>query len=270
MDIEASATSPAAPPRLPAVRSVGMGAPLRWLAAGGRDFVASHFAGAFYGAVFAAMGLAVLLIYRWQWQWAWSLVAGFFLIGPFVCSGLYWLSRAQERGEAGRLVDSLTCWRVNPSNIAWIASILAFVFIIWGRVSAVFFALVSTHDFPTLDGLLAQVFSFANWPYLLVWSAVTVVFGLLAIAVGAISLPMLLDRKVDTFYALIVNVRALIANPAPMALWALIVVALIGPSLAFGMVGLLLTAPLVGHGTWHAYRDLVGEAPPALDGAEPG
>ncbi|MEG2154342.1 MAG: DUF2189 domain-containing protein [Burkholderiaceae bacterium] len=270
MGIEASvnpaAVSPESPPRLPQVHPVGLAAPLRWLAAGARDFAATHFAGAFYGAVFAAMGLTVLLIYRWQWQWAWSLIAGFFLIGPFVCSGLYWLSRARERGETTRLADSLTCWRVNPANIGWIASILAFVFIIWGRVSAVFFALISTHDFPTLDGLLGQVFSLANWPYLLVWSVVTGFFGLLAIAVGAISLPMLLDRKVDTIYALIVNVRAMLANPAPMLLWALIVVVLIGPSLAFGMVGLLVTAPLVGHGTWHAYRELVGDAPPDSPG----
>lgn len=261
MGMDTSVTPASAPPRLPDVHHIGLAAPFRWLAAGWRDFVATHFIGAFYGAVFAAMGLAVLFMYHWQWQWAWSLIAGFFLVGPFVCCGLYWMSRARERGEPARLVDSLSCWRVNPGNIAWIASILAFVFIIWGRVSAVFFALVSTHDFPTLDHLLAQVFSLENWPYLLVWSGVTLVFGTLAIAVGAISLPMLLDRKVDTIYALIVNVRAFFTNPAPMLLWALIVVALIGPSLAFGMVGLLITAPLVGHGTWHAYRELVGSVP---------
>lgn len=268
MAVETSVNSSQVAPRLPEVRSIGPAAPWRWLAAGARDFAASHFAGAFYGAVFAAMGLAVLAIYRWQWQWTWSLIAGFFLVGPFVCTGLYWMSRQIERGEAVRLGDSLTCWRVNPGNIGWIASILAFVFIIWGRVSAVFFALVSTHDFPTLDGLLAQVFSLENWPYLLVWSVVTLGFGLLAIAVGAISLPMLLDRKVDTIYALIVNVRAVYRNFIPMLLWGAIVLALIGPSLAFGMVGLIVTAPLVGHGTWHAYRELVGADPDRKADAE--
>lgn len=261
MSPDTSLPSPAAPPKLPDVHRVGLAEPFRWLAAGWRDFLATRFVGAFYGAVFAAMGLAVLAVYRWQWQFAWSLIAGFFLLGPFVCLGLYALSRDLEQGRPPKLVASLTSWRANPANIAWIASILAFVFIIWGRVSAVFFALVANNDFPTLSGLLEQVFSLANWPYLLVWGAVTCLFAMLAISVGAVSLPMLLDRRVDTLYALITNVRAVWLNPLPMALWAVLVILVVAPALALGMVGLLVAAPIVGHGTWHAYRSLVGEPP---------
>jgi uncharacterized membrane protein len=264
MNPDASLPSPAAPPKLPEVRRIGLAEPFRWLAAGWRDFVASRFVGAFYGAVFAAMGLAVLGVYRWQWQFAWSLIAGFFLLGPFVCLGLYAMSRKLEQGRPPGLLDSLTSWRANPANIAWIASILAFVFIIWGRVSAVFFALVANHDFPTLTGLLEQVFSLDNWPYLLVWGAVTGLFAMLALSVGAISLPMLLDRRVDTLYALITNVRAVWRNPGPLALWALLVILVVAPALMLGMVGLLVATPVVGHGTWHAYRALVGD-PPADD-----
>ena len=73
---------------------------------------------------------------------------------------------------------------------------------------------------------------------------------------------MLLDRRVDTLYALITNVRAVWLNPLPMALWAVLVILLVTPALVLGMVGLLVAAPIVGHGTWHAYRSLVGEPPP--------
>ena len=33
----------------------------------------------------------------------------------------------------------------------------------------------------------------------------------------------------------------------------------IGSSLVSGMFALVLTAPLVGHATWHAYRDLIAD-----------
>lgn len=248
---------PDAPPALPAVRSVAVSAPFAWLAAGARDFAATGFVGAFYGAAFALMGWTILAVYDWTWQYAWSLTAGFFLVGPFLCVGIYWLSRQRERGESVSLRDSLTCWRGNAASIGWLASMLAFVFIIWGRVSAVFFALVSSHDFASLDHALARILSLDNAPYLAVWTLVAAAFGALALAVGAVSMPLATDRRLDTIPALITSVRAFWRNPAPMLLWGLVVLLLIAPSLAFGFVGLLITAPLVGHATWHAYRALV-------------
>jgi uncharacterized membrane protein len=247
----------AAPPRLPAVRRIDRTAPLRWLRAGARDMIATGFRGVFYGLAFLLIGRAILAVYDWTWQFAWSLTAGFFLVGPFLCCGLYWLSRQVARGEPVSLRASLTCWRANPGAIGWMASILALIFIIWGRVSAVFFALVSTHDFASLDRALAQILSLANWPYLLAFGAITLAFGTLALAVAAVSMPMLVDRRADTLPSLATSVRAFWANKATLALWGVLVVALIAPSLAFGFVGLLVTAPLVGHATWHAYVEMV-------------
>ncbi|UCE30936.1 MAG: hypothetical protein JSW68_12985, partial [Burkholderiales bacterium] len=64
-------------------------------------------------------------------------------------------------------------------------------------------------------------------------------------------------RGTDTMMAVFASARALWRNRGPLYLWAAIIVLLIGASLVFSFVGLLLTAPLVGHATWHAYRDLV-------------
>lgn len=77
-------------------REVGFDAPLRWLAAGWRDFRATGYRGAFYGIVFALMGIAIASIYATRWELTLALVAGFFLVGPFVCTGLYELSRQRE------------------------------------------------------------------------------------------------------------------------------------------------------------------------------
>jgi uncharacterized membrane protein len=47
-------------------------------------------------------------------------------------------------------------------------------------------------------------------------------------------------------------------NPKPMLLWAWLVALLTVCGLATFFVGLVVTFPLVGHATWHAYRETVG------------
>jgi uncharacterized membrane protein len=53
-------------------------------------------------------------------------------------------------------------------------------------------------------------------------------------------------------------VRALAVNPLPLALWAALIVLLISAGFATLFVGLLVTVPVVGHATWHAYEEIVG------------
>jgi uncharacterized membrane protein len=242
---------------IPAARRVGFGAPFAWLARGWGDMRATCFAGTFYGALFALMGLAIVRIYETRWQLTMGLTAGFFLVGPFVCCGIYWLSRQRESGERTSLVASLSCWRRNPSGVGFFAAIVTFAMIVWARVSVVIFALFSTRDFPTLQGVLKQIFAFSNLPFVGVWFGVGFVFASLVFAVSVVSVPMLLDRDSDTMMSIFGSVRALWANPGPLYLWAALIVAIVGASLLSGMVPLVLTAPLVGHATWHAYRDLI-------------
>lgn len=44
-----------------------------------------------------------------------------------------------------------------------------------------------------------------------------------------------------------------------MLLWAMIIVLLVGIGFATLFVGLIVTMPLIGHTTWHAYRSLVAD-----------
>ena len=244
-------------PRLPVVRSVGAAAPFHWVARGWDDMGATGFRGVFYGGVFALMGLLVTVVYATRWQLTMGLTAGFFLIGPFVCAGVYELSRQLERGERVNLFASLTCWRRNLGGIAFFAAILTFAMIVWARVSIVIFALFSTTDFPTLQGVVMQVVSLENVEFVLVWGGVGFVFASLVFAISVVSIPLLLDGRTDTMIAIFTSVRALVANPGPVYLWAVLIVVFIGLSLLLWMWPLVITAPLIGHATWHAYRDLI-------------
>jgi uncharacterized membrane protein len=241
------------------LRSIDSGAPLRWLARGWDDFRATGFRGAYYGVIFVLMGLLISVVYASRWQLTMGLTAGFFLMGPFVCTGIYELSRQRARGETVDLGPTLTCWRRNLGGIAFFAAILTFAMIVWARVSVVLFALFSTTDFPTLHGVVRQIVSLENLEFVAVWGGVGFVFATLVFAISVVSIPLMLDRRTDTMMAIFSSVRALFTNPGPLYLWAALIVALIGGSLLLKLLPLVITAPLVGHATWHAYRDLIEE-----------
>ena len=64
-------------------------------------------------------------------------------------------------------------------------------------------------------------------------------------------------RKADVVTAMVTSVRAVKKNPVVMFTWAFAIVALIGLGFAFFFVGVAITLPIVGHASWHAYRELV-------------
>jgi uncharacterized membrane protein len=57
--------------------------------------------------------------------------------------------------------------------------------------------------------------------------------------------------------AMRISVKAVMLNMPAMTLWALLIVLIAGLGLITFNVGLIVALPLVGHATWHAYRDLV-------------
>jgi uncharacterized membrane protein len=242
------------------IKKITFGSPFVWLKRGTEDFLATRFRGALYGLVFACMGLGLVFVYETRWQLTMGLTAGFFLLGPFVCAGLYELSRQREHGHITNLFDSMVCWKRNIGSIAFFAVILTFCMIVWARVSVVIFALFSHTDFPTLQGMLRQIISPDNLEFLAIWTVAGFVFASLVFAISVVAVPLMLDRRADTMSAIFTSVRALWANIVPLYLWAALIVLLIGIGLALSYIGLMLTAPVIGHATWHAYRDLVAES----------
>jgi len=214
--------------------------------------------GTYYGVCFAVMGYAIAVVYGNFWQATMGMMAGFFLMGPFICTGIYELSRQKERREELSLVRSWTAWFRNWKSIGFFAAMLTFFMIVWARVSVVLFALFASHDYPTVQSMLDQIISLQNIEFILVWMGVGFVFASLVFAVSVVSVPLLLDRGVDTLEAVFASARALWANPGTCLVWGLSIVILVGSSLVLFMPLMVITAPLVGHATWHAYRELVG------------
>lgn len=240
----------------PEARVVAPGAPWRWLALGIADMRAAPGASLFYGGVFALMG-AALMTFITSAAIELALVTGFLLVAPFLSVGLYDLSRRRERGEAQQLAATLTAWQANAPALGFYALILALLLAVWIRVSVVVVALFFSSGAPLEHGVLAELASTVDgWIFMGAYAAAGGGFALLVFATGVVSIPMLLDRKdMDTITAMIASFSVLRSNFATMLLWAAIIVVLVAAGFFAYFVGLAITVPLIGHATWHAYRD---------------
>jgi uncharacterized membrane protein len=74
---------------------------------------------------------------------------------------------------------------------------------------------------------------------------------------SVVSFPLLVDRDVGLDTAIATSFRAVLANLGPMALWGLLVAAILLAGMAVVFVGLVVAVPVLGHATWHLYRKLV-------------
>ncbi len=229
----------------------------RFLAEGWKEMVATKFRSLFYGVIFVVMGYAIHGVYQNLWQMTMGLTAGFFLLGPFLCCGIYDLSRQHNRGYVPNIAASTMSWARNWKSIAFFAAILTFFMIVWARVSVVLFALFGAHNYPDLRDMITKIVSFENIEFLIVWAGVGFVFASLVFAISVVSMPMMLDRGSDTMESIGTSAKTLWNNPGAMFVWAVTIAVLIGASLVLFLPLLAITAPLVGHTTWKIYEGLV-------------
>ena len=82
-------------------------------------------------------------------------------------------------------------------------------------------------------------------------------FAVLALSISVVSFPLLLDRDVGPVAAVKTSLRAVMANPVPMAAWGLVVAVSIAVGSVPFFVGLAVVMPILGHATWHLYRRVI-------------
>ena len=251
MDVDTERSS------VPAVRTVAATAAFGWLAAGWRDFRAHPLLSAFYGACYAGMGWLIAVTFRHAHEYVSALITGFFLVGPFFAIGLYELSRRRERGEPAGLAPTIDAWRPNAGAIGIFALVLAVILLVWARASLIVFALFYTSEMPSVDRFVDQIFSLDNIEFLFAYFCVGGFFAVLVFAISVVSVPMMLDRDTDGVVAVLTSLKAFAANVPAMIVWGLIIAAMVAAGFALFFVGLIVAVPIVGHATWHAYRNLV-------------
>ncbi len=255
---------PAAVDAFPEIRHVGFDAPARWLRAGWEDLRKAGGASLFYGACFAVGGWLMQLVFAHAYALFAGLITGFLLLAPFLAMGLYDLSRRMEQGEAPRLIPTFMAWRPNLANVSVLAAVLAVVFLVWARASMVIFALFfDAAGLPTFSAVVHAIIAFEQPEFALVYFAVGGFFALFVFALSVVAVPLMLDRGTDAVTSAIASLGACARNPGPMLAWAACIVVLVGIGLATQFLGLIFVMPILGHATWHAYRDLTVAVPVA-------
>jgi uncharacterized membrane protein len=244
--------------QLPDIRRVDHGRPLAWLRLGWHDLRASLAASLAYGALFALAGYLILAYASAHPHLFSAAVSGFFLIGPIAAAGLYEIARQRENGRHIDFFDSLQGLRGHGDQLMFFGVFLAFVLLSWERLSAILFALFAHGEAVRASDFFRDLFlSGAHLDFV----AAYVVFGGMLAAViftlSAVAIPMLMHRDCDIVTAMMTSARAVAGNIRAMALWALLIVVLVGIGFATYMLGMLVILPLLGHATWHAYRELI-------------
>ena len=260
--------STAAPsPSLPRIRSISLGQPLQWLALGWRDVAHCGWLSFAHGLALALFGGALLAVAHHRFWLLAGAFSGFLVVAPVLATSLYAMSRALERGEpvnAQLLKNTWLSWqhaRLRDRDGYWslvrFGLLLALAGTGWVLTSAALITLLAPVPILTpLDFIRHIVLARDNDVFEL-WLALGGVLAAPMFASSAVAMPLLLDRRVTVLQAVLTSWQTVLANPLPMALWAALIMGFTLLGLGSLLIGLVLVIPMLGHGSWHAYRDLV-------------
>jgi uncharacterized membrane protein len=242
--------------------------PLIWLVQAWRDIAKAGWASILHGIALAAFGMLIVVFTRHHFWLLAGALSGFMVMAPVLATGLYALSRSIERRERANLSVVLKAWlnwqhsHFNKwDNDYWcmvqFGALLAAAATGWVLTSAALITLLSPVPINGPLDFVHHVMLAPNGWLFEIWLAMGGMMAAPMFASSVVAMPLLLDRRVSLMQAVLTSWQVVLANPMPMAFWAAIIMIFTMLGLGSLLLGLIPVLPMLGHASWHAYRDLV-------------
>ncbi len=245
----------------PGVCQVEPTEPFRWLALGMRDMMNAPGPSLAYGALYVVMGYLILAMASFEPRLTLAMMTGFLLVGTFLSIGFYELSQELEEDREVTFLTGFRGLRHNPASLAIFAIVLGLTMGLWFRTSALMVGMFFGSVELAVGGWGSLVGAIVNGEhglaFIATFTATGLVFAVFAFCISVVSIPLINGRKVDVVRAVVTSLRAVRHNPAAMVIWAALIALLIGAGMVTLLAGLVFTLPLIGHASWHAYREIV-------------
>lgn len=246
----------------PPVRDIAPGEPLEWLAAGWGD-VWDAPVSLLHGLIVTLGGWWILWL-TWNQPWlAMAAISGFLLVGPALAVGVNELARRLEHGDREGLGIG-QCLRAVPrlgASLWLFAALLAGLFLVWAGFMTLWIGVMNVGDLgipANLGELLGVLVAGPRGILSLIGLVLAgAVLAVVAFAVGVITVPAMLDRRVGLVDAIVISLKAFTHNRGPMLVWAGLITALFGLSVLTALTALIVVFPWLGFAMWRGYRALV-------------
>jgi uncharacterized membrane protein len=240
------------------IGSVSILRPFAWLAHGATDLVRCAPANLAHGLLMTLLGWMLLLMLGNHPYFVAAAVTGFLLAAPIMTTGICELSRRRMRGEALGFDASLEALNRHGLALFKFGVVLGLIVAVWFATSEVMLRTVFNVAAPSIaETYYSGFIDTANRAQIVSYIATGAALALVVLLMSVVSVPLIIDRQLRASEAIRASWRVVAANPLAMLVWAALIVSLTAIGFATLLFGMIVLIPLLGHATWHAYRDLV-------------
>jgi uncharacterized membrane protein len=242
------------------IRRVAARQSIEWVRRGWDDFKHLKAASIGHGAMITVLGAVLLMLGSSHAYLVAAAISGYLLVGPVMTTGLCELSRRRAAGESVGFDDSLQGMTRNPEGLLYFGVVLAIIAAVWFVVSGMVLQATLHESGPTLgQALWGSLADESSRPQMLSYIGSGAILAAIVFTLSVVAVPLIIDRHASALDAMWISAKVTFRNLPAMLVWAGLIVGLTAIGFTPFLLGMIVIAPVLGHATGHAYRDLIGD-----------